>query len=172
MSESDRSVSASGPTLQRLLGSDKATATAQDVGTYSFSIYATDVFLKRYITEHDAVREVLLGLQGIQNIMLTWINNGPDALSFVVCLTSASFVHHLTHSIAFCERTCFPTPLLGRPTFHPQLLRYHSNHLRAPPEVRQSDVHHGHSIVISIPKQYSLIPTSLSKKHVHPRGVR
>ncbi len=40
--------------------------------------------LQKYIYEHDAVREVLIGLQGRRNLMIAWIHDGDEALSVIV----------------------------------------------------------------------------------------
>ena len=39
---------------------------------------------QKYIKEHDAVREVLLGLQGLQNTMLVWVTAGTNPMTFAV----------------------------------------------------------------------------------------
>ncbi|PCH40985.1 hypothetical protein WOLCODRAFT_118043, partial [Wolfiporia cocos MD-104 SS10] len=43
--------------------------------------------VQRYIHEHDAVREVLMGLQGHNNMMMEWIYNGKDAFSYLPTTT-------------------------------------------------------------------------------------
>lgn len=45
-------------------------------------------YIQIYIYEHDAVREVLTGLQGRKNVMMKWEYTGNEAFSFVVSLLS------------------------------------------------------------------------------------
>ncbi|OBZ70494.1 Gamma-tubulin complex component 5 [Grifola frondosa] len=48
---------------------------------------------ERYIYEHDAVREILMALQGRRNIMLSWVHHGPHAFSFVQPSSSPRLLH-------------------------------------------------------------------------------
>ncbi|EKM59505.1 uncharacterized protein PHACADRAFT_191873 [Phanerochaete carnosa HHB-10118-sp] len=50
---------------------------------------------RRYINEHDAVREVLMGLQGRQNLLITWSNSEEHPWQFVSAPSSPS-LRHLT----------------------------------------------------------------------------
>ncbi|TCD67503.1 hypothetical protein EIP91_012308 [Steccherinum ochraceum] len=52
---------------------------------------------ERYIHEHDAVREVLMGLQGRRNLMLSWTNVGEEPLTYMPA-PDAPGVLHLTRS--------------------------------------------------------------------------
>ena len=39
---------------------------------------------RKFITEHDAVREILMGLQGRHNLLIQWRNIGDDPWNFAV----------------------------------------------------------------------------------------
>ncbi|KAJ3556821.1 hypothetical protein NM688_g1810 [Phlebia brevispora] len=67
-----------GPTLRRLLGSGRQNGSAVQ---------------ERYINEHDAVREVLLGLQGVHNIMIEWVHTGPSAPSYQPSPDAPALLH-------------------------------------------------------------------------------
>lgn len=47
---------------------------------YSVNKYIT----QKYINEHDAVREVLMALQGRSNIMTSWLEDENGISSFIV----------------------------------------------------------------------------------------
>ncbi|GJE84854.1 gamma-tubulin complex component [Phanerochaete sordida] len=47
----------------------------------------------KYINEHDAVREVLMGLQGRRNLLITWISGGDDPWNFLPDPTAPSLRH-------------------------------------------------------------------------------
>ncbi|KAH9948797.1 Spc98 family-domain-containing protein [Amylocystis lapponica] len=70
-----------GPSVYRALG-----------GRLSLTIH--DPSKEKYIHEHDAVREVLMGLQGRRNNMLMWTDEGLSSVSFVP--SSSTRLLHLT----------------------------------------------------------------------------
>lgn len=59
---------------------------------------------QRYIYERDAVREILMGLQGRRNMMFSWTNVGDEPYIFTVCLTSSSLSSYSHDSQIACVR--------------------------------------------------------------------
>ncbi|KAH8096733.1 Spc98 family-domain-containing protein [Cristinia sonorae] len=77
-------VSTFGPAFKRALGDNRG-------------LRVDSIVRERYIHEHDAVREILMGLQGRRNLMISWTNIGDEPYSFIPA-TDAPAVLHLTRS--------------------------------------------------------------------------
>ena len=53
-------------------------------GAPSFRLISRLQLLQKYIPEHYAVREVLMGLQNFENLMFTWADSGEHMFSYQV----------------------------------------------------------------------------------------
>ncbi|GBE79798.1 predicted protein [Sparassis crispa] len=62
---------------------------------------------EKYINEHDAVREVLMGLQGRRNLMFSWVHSGDRPFSFLpssgVRLLHVSATAQMSILASFCR---------------------------------------------------------------------
>ena len=85
--------SLSGPAFHRALLAQKGRGVEKLVEQVSLlhtatilSVSITRIFFQKYIDDLDAVREILMGLQGRRNLMFLWRNTGKDPFTFQVSI--------------------------------------------------------------------------------------
>lgn len=78
--------------------------------------------MQKYINEHDAVREVLLGLQGIENILFVWTDMSSSAPSFVVGTSTLRLNTAAYKSTACSQCTSFNAPLFSSATLYSRII--------------------------------------------------
>lgn len=82
------------PLCTAFLGTRTRTKLQGRLDRYSFIASCSEgmvlSFRQRYIHEHDAVREILMALQGDRNMILEWITSGEHAFTFTVSMAYTS----------------------------------------------------------------------------------